>query len=194
MKPQTGERRDAISIPEPEPVAGEAPKNEAGIASLADADEGSAAATSETSTADSSSEKAEEARETVEGETADDDSVEAVGKEEAAVQDRDMMDEQDTAKEEDGIIEVDASNSTKVTTMFQKILSLGTQGGQVILGADGESDTKATPVAIPTPAAVPTGPSASQPTIVHNGRMVCYIVLFLYLYFPQRLTIASFRS
>ena len=80
-------------------------------------------------------------------EKADDDSDEAVGKEEAAELDRDMMDDADSAKDsndegqESGESE-DASNNSKVTSMFQKFLSLGTnqslsvgtnQSGQIVV-------------------------------------------------------------
>lgn len=183
-KPQTGERREALSIPEPLPLAGEPPQAEPGIVSLAESisDEGSSEKPPPVpSDSETSGEVpvAQEAREMTEGVAADDDSVEAVGKEEAAEQDRDMMDEndeQDATKEDDAILEVDASQPTKVTTMFQKILSLGAQGGQVILnvGADGDSDAKLTPDAnAPPAAALKTGPSTSQPSIVQNGRMIC---------------------
>jgi hypothetical protein len=103
----------------------------------------------------------------------DSDSNEAVGKEEAADQDRDMMDDNDEegTKTASPTLEVaDPSKPTKVTAMFQKILSLGTQAGQVVvkLGGDDAEDSEAKEIT-PTP---PTGPSASRPTLIHNGRMV----------------------
>jgi hypothetical protein len=72
---------------------------------------------------------------------ADDDSNEAVGKEEAAEQDRDMMNDNEN---EETMEEVDVSNTQKVTTMFQKILSLGGQAGQVVMkvGAEGKEESE----------------------------------------------------
>lgn len=72
----------------------------------------------------------------------DDDSTDAVGKEEAARQDRDMMDDIDSsdddnpASKETAIICVEESpeqKPAKVTSMFQKILSLGATAGQVVV-------------------------------------------------------------
>ena len=123
--------------------------------------------------------RADEGREILEGATADDDSVEAVGKEEAAEHDRDMMDENDgddATEEEGSIVEVDISQPTKVTTMLQKILSFGVQGGQVILNTGADPNTKESPTILSISTAAKTGPSASQPTIIHNGRMVCYFL------------------
>lgn len=162
-KPQTGERRDAVSIPSPKPMEGES--TQAIEVDTSDSPDGT-----ETNTNVESSNGTlticEETREVAEPESADDDSNEAVGKEEAAEQDRDMMDENDDNDEE--IIEVTTQKSTKVTSMFQKIMSLGSQGGQVIMKVGPNDEEKATP----PPSAAP-GQSALQPTLVHNGRLVC---------------------
>ncbi len=167
-KPQTGERRDAISIPDAKPMEGKTPETTTVVT-----DENNM--TGEDSPDDMKIEtngtlSCEETREVAESDSIDDDSDEAVGKEEAAEQDRDLMDENDDIEEE--IIEVQTKKSAKVATMFQKILSLGSQGGQVILKVGADEEGKATPPA-------PSGPSASQPTLVHNGRMVRFRMLHM---------------
>ena len=198
-KPQTGERRNATSIPDPVPVQGTPPEptrtEPMGLALSSSDDEGDATSPSTSQEDDKPSEEAadsaskdtsdtpqettEEAREMAEEESADDDSVEAVGKEEAAEQDRDMMDDKDgpgaTKQDDETTLEVDTTQATKVATMFRKILSLGSQGGQVILnvGAGDDSETKEAPLNPGTSSIIPAaGPSPSQPTIMHNGRMV----------------------
>jgi len=107
----------------------------------------------------------------------DDDSTEAVGKEEAAEQDRDMMDgdddnnnNSDSPKENDTVGEEENSNTGKVTTMFQKILSLGgAPSGQVVVNISGGSGQQSAADQEDNT----TGPSARRPTIIHQGRMIC---------------------
>jgi hypothetical protein len=97
----------------------------------------------------------------------DDDSEEAVGKEEALELDRDMMDDdkKDSPKQ-DGPDSLNGGNARKVTKMFQKILSLGGGAGQIVVDTGSEG---------PQPEATQndiSGPSARKPTMVHQGRMV----------------------
>jgi hypothetical protein len=90
---------------------------------------------------------AKEAREEVAGQAladdcgGDDDSKEAVGKQEAAEQDRDMMDDEAEAPENEELVE---TTNSKVSTMFQKIMSLGSQAGQVVMSVGAEVQGKCT--------------------------------------------------
>lgn len=162
-KPQIGERRDATLIPEPEPSQGLSSQSN--------------------STEPTSGEKchdkmetdshgvvaSEEAREVSEPDSADDDSTEAVGKEEAAERDQDMMDENDAVDDDaNAIVEIDTKRKTKVTTMFQKILSLGSHSGQIVVKVNPEEGS--TP---PSTEPATTLRQTSHPTLVHNGRMIC---------------------
>ena len=88
--------------------------------------------------------------------TADDDSCEAVGKEEAAALDRDMMTDENSSDEEE---EPAQESSVKVSTMFQRLLNMN--AGQIILG-DTQQNSSA------TPANTPFRASISQ-----NGRLIC---------------------
>ena len=56
--------------------------------------------------------------------------------------------------------------AAQVTSMFKKILALGNQSGEIVMNAGG-GDEMSSPQS-----ALVAGPSASQPTIYHNGRMV----------------------
>ena len=115
----------------------------------------------------------EEARKASVDEICDDDSDVAVGKEEAAEHDRFMVEDDDNVvSQEDAAQQMDSVKSAKVSTMFQKILALSTPNGQVVLEpGNGVSET---PSAVPTTTTseISIVPSASRPTIVHNGRMV----------------------
>ena len=144
IKPETGDQRDAISIPE---VLDGSDNNEGAVEAmdssqtdqegkLADEPEFHDAKTGETPEEEPTTETREEATEPAKD---DDDSTDAVGKEEAAKQDRDMLDD-DNGEEEKETIEVDPADSKNVSTMFKKILSLGGQGGQVVIKV-GEEDT-----------------------------------------------------
>lgn len=164
LKPSTGERRDAISIP-PEVVD----MSSAMVVEENNGEEKPAESSLQKKSDETDADQptsAEARQQAPEDDKADDDSNEAVGKEEAAEQDRDMM-----GGDGDGEEEVDASTGRKVTTMFQKILSLGGQSGQVVVNVDGEDGEEPEAPAAPAVSA-PTGPSASQPTLIHNGRMV----------------------
>jgi hypothetical protein len=160
-KPQIGERRDATLIPEPKTLQGVSNQSN----------------TTDTTSGGKSSDNmetenqvvvvSEEAREVPEPDSADDDSTEAVGKEEAAERDQDMMDENDDIDDANAVIELDNKKKTKVTTMFQKILSLGSHSGQIVLKVNPEEDSTA-----PSTEPEATAPLSAQPTLVHNGRMV----------------------
>jgi hypothetical protein len=95
----------------------------------------------------------------------DDDSTEPVGKEEASKLDQDMMiddDEEDEKQEPPQEIEC---KSRKVTSMFQKILSFGSAGHMVVdVGSDMQPGLNHLVQNM--------GPSARQPTLVHQGRKV----------------------
>jgi hypothetical protein len=92
----------------------------------------------------------------------DDDSTEAVGKEEASTLDQDMMDDDDA--ELNKANDPPDGNPRKVTTMFQKILSLGGGAGQVVVDVGSNIQ--------PAQPGQNLGPDARQPTLVHQGRMV----------------------
>jgi Protein phosphatase 2C len=149
--------------------------------------------------------EASEAQDSEEGDC-DDDSEQAVGLEEAAEQDRDTMMDDDDDNDDDnnddeanssGVIveELDVSegpNSTKteekVTTMFQKILALGTTSGQIVVSSGNDDDSKSktqraeqgvtassTGATLSPPVAnMSAGPDARVPTVSHNGRMVSF--------------------
>lgn len=95
------------------------------------------------------------------GDAKDDDSTEAVGKDEASKLDQDMMEEDSPPAQSS--LATDA-NPRKVTAMFQKILSLGGGAGQVVVDVGDELRVGRLGQNI--------GPNARQPTLVHQGRMV----------------------
>lgn len=101
----------------------------------------------------------ENTEEKVDGENKDDDSNQVVGKEEAAEIDRNLLDSDDSDDEEETDDDV---GQAQVTSMFKKILALGNQSGEIALNGTDSSPTSA----------LASGPSASQPTIIYNGRMV----------------------
>ena len=158
VKPTTGERRDASNIPSiektPNAVEGantncdeeSTPVNTEDSAIDSDADDSKPAATKSaekndgesgnSSTKSADEEPKTETREGAGDESKDDDSNEATGKEEAAEQDRDMMEDGDEKSDDDEVVEVvDTSSADKVTSMFQKILALGGHGqsGQAVV-------------------------------------------------------------
>jgi hypothetical protein len=97
--------------------------------------------------------------------TNDDDSIEPVGKEEASKFDQDMMMDDDEEDEKQEPAQETDVKSRIVTTMFQKILSLGGAGHVVVdVGSDMQSG--------PDHPAQNLGPNARQPTLVHQGRKV----------------------
>lgn len=98
----------------------------------------------------------------------DDDSNEAVGKEEALERDRDMIDNDDD--EDSGITNESTENvnnsAGNVTTMFQKLMLLGGGAGQVVVNVGGDGGIGQT-----TENAISV-PNARKPTVHHQGRMV----------------------
>lgn len=136
------------------------------------------------STEDSSTEQREEEAK-AEGEAEKDyDSDEAVGKEEAA---RESLDEDDEDSNDDvqinpydGAIQVlDAGENesapveipaNKVSVMFQRLLNMNeNQSGQMVVQIAGESAGSNEQ----TQAPVQTGPSAANPSVLQNGRLMC---------------------
>lgn len=105
----------------------------------------------------------------------DDDSNEAVGKEEAAKEDQDMMDIEDDKSDEQVSWTVDPSEPAKVTSMFQKILALGSSSGQIVVKVnDSDGSGNKSSASAPAPG---MGPSASLPTLVQNGRLVSMTIV-----------------
>jgi len=138
--------------------------------------------------------KSDDEAESDESNEQDDDSTGVVGKEEAASLDQNLMDVSAAADQthEQTLLPPPTSGSA-VTNMLKKILSLNGQSGQVavkIVNNEGEEVTvnlvpdsgaannepkgdaakTASTMVQPPPQA---GPSASMPTLVRNGRMVC---------------------
>lgn len=155
VKPFPGERRDAISIPSegkvsPEPAAAQGPSDEATETTEQDT----------ATTAETREDKVE-----TKNENDDDDSNEVVGKEEAAEKDRNL--EEDNEETGTELAEDEEIATAQVTSMFKKILALGNQSGEIVMDAGGGADMSSSPQG-----SLVTGPSASQPTIYHNGRMV----------------------
>lgn len=88
----------------------------------------------------------------------DDSDGEAVGKEEAAALDRDMMTDENT---NDTTSSEEPAGGKVVSTMFQRLLNMNVAAGQAMLGT-AESNNA------PTPANTPFRASLEQ-----NGRMIC---------------------
>jgi hypothetical protein len=127
-----GERLDAEWIPDETPIFKKL-GGTAGQESLS-LDEQKDDMEKEETTLKLEQEKSEEEREGADQEKADDDSHEAAGKQEAAEQDRDMMNGDDIDSPEDEEDPAESSiKSPQVTSMFSKILNLGSQSGQVVL-------------------------------------------------------------
>jgi hypothetical protein len=120
---------------------------------------------------------------------ADDDSDEAVGKDEAVEKDRDMMDDDEgdnDGKERDASSDIKAADPEvgKVKTILQKILALGTtasqSAGQIVVKVQdiAAESTSSSPTnasnATTSPRSEPdvTGPNPRKPSLFHNGRMV----------------------
>lgn len=131
------------------------------------------------------------------------DSNEKVGQEEAAALDDDIDDDDDDAADDDeAATEATADgtqNGGKVTTMLQKILSLGgtadadgaddtnagTEGATATATSDDDEQQEEPQPVTPAPVEVPietpkypdssevNGTSASNPSVMHNGRLVC---------------------
>jgi hypothetical protein len=175
-KPQTGERREAIFMPEVQPTAGEPSAGIPPTAAVVEASQDVAnpsenKPTDETNEGDAMAVASPDAK--MRSDDCDDDSHEAVGKEEAAELDQDMMDSEPDSSINEVVVEVDPSEPAKVTTMFQKILALGSASGQVVVKLENPDQSSEQIGATASQGATPvTGPSASQPTLVHNGRMV----------------------
>lgn len=125
------------------------------------------------------------------GESDDDyDSDEAVGKEEA-VRDQSLDDDEDSNDDVqinpyDGAIQVVESSAAeenaatdpanppnKVTVMFQRLLNMNENQGQMVIRVAGEDADKTDDPADQIQAPVHTGPSASSPSILQNGRLIC---------------------
>eukprot|EP00980_Cylindrotheca_fusiformis_P022249 scaffold9153_cov121-Cylindrotheca_fusiformis.AAC.13 len=150
-KPLPGERRDAISIPKED-----ADDNRKMAANDKDS-ENNEASSVDTETENQGSACLEDKSR---AEKSDDDSDERVGEEEASKLDRNLTDG-DSANDDDvKSSETDETQSARVTAMFQKILALGTPSGETALKLGSEQ-------------AVSSGPSASKPTIIQNGRKIC---------------------
>lgn len=171
IKPQMGERLDAEWIPDETPIfkklAGttglELENKQMEQESSSQEEQKDDIEKEEETTLEVEQEKSEEKREDADQEMADDDSDEAAGKQEAAEQDRDMMDGDSPEDEEDPA--ESGAKSSQVSSMFKKILNLGSQSGQV----EGATQDVSSPKAAPDP----SGPSAMLPSLVHNGRMIC---------------------
>jgi len=161
QKPMMGEQREAVSVPAADAMTQDSPVTtklpsllDASTRSGEDPEPGTGDSTTETSSG-------------TEACTSDEDSNEAVGMEEAAELDQDLMDADADVAQEEIAVEVEPIT---VTTMFRKILALGSSTGQV------EIKTHQDDSALITPSAPLVGPSASLPTLVQNGRMVSSII------------------
>lgn len=152
--------------------------------------------TAETATASAASTEEPEEEQREDGKAASKadeeyDSDEAVGKEEAT---RDQnLDEDDDSNDDvqinpyDGAVQVvdnsadenaatdPAVPANKVTVMFQRLLNMNDQSGQMVIRVAGDDADKAdgTNSADQVQAPVHTGPSAASPSILQNGRLIC---------------------
>jgi len=112
------------------------------------------------------------------------DSNEPVGQEEAAALDNNMDDTKDEAETKEESSKEGSPNGGKVTTMLQKILSLGSTGDA---GSDDAAPSKENESQSVTPAPAEvlieapkypdaievSGTSPRHPSVTHNGRLVC---------------------
>jgi hypothetical protein len=111
--------------------------------------------------------------------SSDSDSDEAVGKEEAAEHDQDMLSDDDV--EDADTTEAPASSTAeKVTEMFQRMWNISGPSGQFVAQVQGESSTVTRELGSEQGAdganpssAVAVRPSQPLPTMVQNGRLVC---------------------
>ena len=92
----------------------------------------------------------------------DDDSQQPVGHN---AEDQDMMDENDEEPVQQPA--EDLATSTRVTAMFQRLLSMSRPTGQLTIAPDGS------PAPPPPPPAPTITPSASKPSAILNGRLIC---------------------
>jgi hypothetical protein len=130
VKPLPGERRDAVSIP---PASGEeAPQPEV------ETQKESTTNTTATATGESTSQESEPTEENDAETTDDDDSTEQLGNEEADKLDRNI---DGNNEDDEDFMDDDGTKSAKVTTMFQTILALRNQSGEVAVN---EADLKGT--------------------------------------------------
>jgi hypothetical protein len=194
VKPLVGEQREALNIPPSKRIDHVEPPNFYKPASTAiievpndaatnptlpdaadenqkgDSDEGELRTISHMDTGkEYVSESSKEGADTlVSDDTKDDDSTEPVGKDEASKLDQDLMMDDDEEDEKQETAQEAEVKSTTVTTMFQKILSLGGAGHVVVdVGSDMQPG-------LDHPAAN-SGPNARQPTVVYQGRKVSAI-------------------
>jgi hypothetical protein len=105
---------------------------------------------------------------------ADDDSEKQVGLEEAAVNDQDMMDDSSNGEAVEVEDAGDALLAGKVTVMFQRLLNMSSAptSGQMVVNVDAATAITSPPAPAPAPT-TPTGPCASVPSLVRNGRLIC---------------------
>lgn len=113
---------------------------------------------------------------------ADDDSDKAVGMEEAALLDQDLMEETDSENQagESLMEQAEASADAlagKVSVMFQRLLNISSSSphGQFVVQVGASppaagSNNQAVPATGPT---TTQSPSASIPSLVRNGRLIC---------------------
>ena len=169
QKPQTGERREALSMPEDIAMVGETTVSEASPLTPVGDEPTKSFGDHEPETKDGDSMTDDSSGPATSSN--DDDSNEAVGKEEAAELDQDMIDADQN--DDEVVVEVDPSEPTTVSSMFQKILALGSSSGQLVVKVDDSHRGSSQVSAAAAPASTPvTGPSASLPSLVQNGRMV----------------------
>jgi hypothetical protein len=153
-------------------------KSDGGSTEATDNTEVSLASTEESKT-DDNAEKSGVAEAVENNDISDTDSDEAVGKEEAAEHDQDMLSDDDV--EDADTTEAPASSTAeKVTEMFQRMWNISGPAGQFVAQVQSESSTVTSELvsehgadgANPS-SAVAVRPSQPLPTMVQNGRLVC---------------------
>lgn len=116
-----------------------------------------------------------------ENDISDTDSDEAVGKEEAAERDQDLMVDDDV-EDADAATDIEppaTSTAEKVTEMFQRLLNLSGQSGQFAVqlpteASDTQNQATKQGAVGENPAAMVARPSQQPlPTMLQNGRLVC---------------------
>jgi hypothetical protein len=115
-------------------------------------------------------------------EDGDDDSEEAVGHEEAAEQDQNLSDEEEEEEENEEEAKArqlqEKTTAIKVGVILQRLLNLSAgnpSSGQIVvpLGTSDATGANLAGSAVHPNRRGPGGPSASQPSVLRNGQMIC---------------------
>jgi hypothetical protein len=155
-------------------------KSNGGSTKATDNTDVSLESTEESKTEDDNAEESGAAESGADNDINDSDSDEAVGKEEAAEHDQDMLGDDDEPAEDSATETPASSTAEKVSEMFQRMWNISGPSGQFVAQVQSESSTvtrelvsvQGTNGAIPSSAAA-VRPPQPLPTMLQNGRLVC---------------------